>query len=109
MSSFASSVTGPRRRDRDPGAGHGHLHWASRSSAGAPGADLQGRADAAEGRATDNRNVSGVPPAGSGGAYVLERDTSGANSALMSILLELEDASLAGEEGGERQRGVESH
>ena len=72
-------------------------------SAAAPGADLQGRVDAAEGRATAKRNVSGVPPTGSGGAYVLERDTSGGDGALMSSLLELEleDASLAGEEGGE--------
>ena len=32
----------------------------------------------------------------------MERDTSGGNGALMSSLLELEDASLAGEEGGGR-------
>ena len=90
---------GGGRRDRDPGAGRGHHHRASRLSAAATGADLQGRADAAEGCATDNRNVSGVPPAGSGGADVLERHTCGGDGALMLSLLELEDASLAGEEG----------
>ena len=68
-------------------------------SAAAPGVDLQGRPDATEGRVTDNRNVSGVLPAGSGGAYILE-DASGGDGALMSSLLGLEDASLAGEEVG---------
>ena len=99
------SGSGRGRRDRDPGAGCGHRHRASRSSAAAPGVDLRGRADAAEGRATNNRNVSGGPPAGSGGAYVLE-DTSGGDGALMLSLLELEDASLAGEEGEVVKSGV---
>ena len=50
-----------------------------------------------------------MPPAGFGSAYVLE-DTCGGNGALMSTLLELEDASLAGEEGGGSGKGwVESH
>ena len=71
-------------------------------SAAAPGVDLQGRSDATEGRATDNRNVSGVLPAGSGGTYILE-DASGGDGALMSSILELEYASLAGEEAGRRK------
>ena len=43
--------------------------------------------------------MSGVLPADSGGAYILE-DVSGGVDTLTSSLLELEDASLAGEEAG---------